>query len=276
MHTEYSFEWKHIAQNWQQLTSPWRPSKENLESFAKLIEESRKNDEALKVLVLGSTPEIRDLLAKHNFDVTIIDCNIEMMLAMTEIVEFENMNNEKWVKASWTDIPLRENYYDIVIGDYVTSQLAEKDLELMLESIKKVLKPEGKFITRVIFYNDETVEKLESIFQKYVHLEVTAQSVSDFAAELCISVIVKRENNYIFSLPELCNLLKPLRNISEYNFLIGKIDDIFNPYTKEWFYLDYTTTENILKKYFEIIGKEDEPTNSTLAKNTFIYNLIKK
>ena len=65
---KYASAWKQIAKTWKLLSFPWRPNKENLADYEKFILKSIKGVKNPRVLLLGATPEIRDMLAKYRIE----------------------------------------------------------------------------------------------------------------------------------------------------------------------------------------------------------------
>jgi len=141
--------WKKFIKNWSRITSPGRPTKKETEIYRKfgLLRLKKKGT---KVLVLGSTPEIRDMLAKHkNIQVYLIDINIDNSFAMSELMKNRKAKEkEVWMKANWLTAPLPENYFDLIYGDFVVCNIPFKKQDKFLINIKTWLKKNGLFITR--------------------------------------------------------------------------------------------------------------------------------
>jgi len=145
--------WFEFAKTWKKTYPPARPSQKNILDYEKFLKEAVKSKKKeIKILLLGSTPELRDLFAKYkNIEVTLVDVNMDMILAMTELME-KKARNEIWIKSSWLTVPVSHNYYDAVFGDYVTGNLPRKKLASLFEKIETILKPGGYFITRFFSY----------------------------------------------------------------------------------------------------------------------------
>ena len=276
---DYAAPWSLIADGWKMFTPPWRPAKENINYYEKILKRTIKDAKNPKVLILGATPEIRDILAKYrNIEVVISDYNMEMILAMNELVVRKNFKNEKWFKTSWVDMPLEKEYFDIIFGDYVISQLPKNLTSKFLSQIRSLLKSNGRFITRTIFYNPEFAQSFDDLMEKFKRLKLNNQSVSDLAAYMCFEKksCIKRNEIFAFQLP----LLKKLRDAyvkkNGKNPWIAGLDRVFSPYTKEWFYYDLKDTEKNITKFFNIEEKENEPETSSLRDVTFTYTLSSK
>ncbi len=177
-HTE---PWRKIAETWHKLGPGPRPSKGNIRTFEALLKKYTKGKKHPRVLVMGSTPEIRDMLAKHrNVQVTLVDVNIEMTLAMTELMK-QSSDREVWTRASWLTAPLPPASFDVVFGDYIKGNLKFKDQFILYKNIASWLKPKGVFVERVFSYFPETstVADVEPIIKKYSKIKPTWQKVTD-------------------------------------------------------------------------------------------------
>lgn len=279
MNKDYTAPWKKMADSWKLLTPPWHPSADNIALYKKLLDKAINGIENPKVLILGATPEIRDMLADYkNIEIVLADITMEMILAMNELVKRENFSNEIWVKSDWLKMPLKKDYFDIIFGDYVISQFPEELTNTFLEKIKSLLKPTGRFIHRTIFFNDHTAMDFDTIIDKFNGIEENRQSVTDIASYCFVgkTTTIKNGNYYTFSLP----LLKTVRDNYEkkngQNKWLKALDRVFAPYEKEWFFYGLSETEKILKHHFYIEEKNSESDNGSLQDATFIYSLSKK
>lgn len=133
-------EWRMFVENWKEIRPPWKPSMERVKIYRQLIKKYVKGD---KALVLGATPEIRDLLAELKFNVTLLDINPEMVKAMTYLRKTKS--KEKVVIDDWlTGNPGSE--YDLVIGDSNVCNLLPEYYGKFFKQINGLLKDEGIFI----------------------------------------------------------------------------------------------------------------------------------
>jgi len=279
MSQNHALPWKQIANTWKLLTPPWRPSRVNLRDYKEFLQKTIGGVKNPKVLILGATPEIRDLLSKFkNIEVTLVDYNMEMILAMNELVKKDNTKNEIWVKSDWLNVPLKEKYFDAVIGDYITTNIHAKNLNQLLKKINVLLKPNGRFISRILYYNpNEALIDFEKIVNKYKIFPINNQIVTDFASDLFVnSIVIKKKRYYVFSMFLIKKLRDKYKKDNKDIKLLKALDKIFFPYTKEWFFYDLKNTEKALSEYFILEDRAVEPANSTFANNTFIYYLKPK
>jgi len=128
--------WKQIADMWNSyFTPPSRISPQELEKYREWLKEMKKG-KPLNALVLGATPELRDALSEFGYKVTIIDLNMEMIIAMTSLLKIRNQN-EAVVKANWLDNPLQSGYFDIIVGDAVLPNIPWAKREKFLKDHAK-------------------------------------------------------------------------------------------------------------------------------------------
>lgn len=139
--------WKKIAKIWKNIKPTYKPSKTEVLLFEKFLKIIQKNDD-FKVLILGATPEIRDMLAKNKLSVTILDANPTMVKAMNQLVKTRN-KNEKIVIGNWLKMPFRDNMFNLIISDHPTSSLNLSQVKTLFSEIHRVLKPNEHFIVDV-------------------------------------------------------------------------------------------------------------------------------
>lgn len=138
-------EWREFVEKWRVLNPPWKPSVERVGLYRELIKKYVKGE---KALVLGATPEIRDLLAKLKFKVTLLDISLPMVRAMTFLKKTKN--KEKIIIGDWLKAKLNERY-DLVIGDSVITNLLPSQYTKFFKQVQRFLKNDGIFISQGVF-----------------------------------------------------------------------------------------------------------------------------
>lgn len=143
---------------WYEFGPPMRPSKSDVELYRKLILQRKNKTE--KAVILGSTPELRDLLAEVGILTTAVtDFSIGMLEGMTRFLKIAKPENEIWLKANWISAPLSHKYFDLVISDLPFDQLAKENIKLLLEKIRNILTPEGSLIVRVHYPDPKLIKE---------------------------------------------------------------------------------------------------------------------
>jgi len=150
-------DWSIALQNWDKYTSPFRPSFGDIKNYSDTLKQykTKKN-----ILLLGSTPEIREVLSKLNSSVTIADFSFEMILGMLSFGKKIVQDQENWIKINWMDLNkfLKSNCFDLIIGDLVLRNIESNFQSKFLNDISKLLKPKGKIITRIHFFNEDLID----------------------------------------------------------------------------------------------------------------------
>ncbi|MFA7209205.1 MAG: class I SAM-dependent methyltransferase [Parcubacteria group bacterium] len=161
--------WKNWWKVWTKIGPPWRPSKKDIGFWEKRIEELSKNKK-LKVLLLGSTPEIRDMFARHDIPLTLLEANESMYEAMGKMRKVHSApSDEKLVIGNWleADRIFKENRFDIVISDLPHCNIAYKDWPKFFTNIFNVLKPGGQFLLATVTYGYPERQTIEEMLEKY-------------------------------------------------------------------------------------------------------------
>lgn len=144
--------WKEFASSWAKWTPPAKPSPAEIEYWEKELLKMIEQNKNIKALVLGSTPEFRDFLAKHKIDTTIVDVNPVMIQAMNSLISIPNAN-EKTVISDWLSMPFYENSFDLVLSDDAQDNIKYEEFEKFFEKVFSVLKPGGKWFFGAINLN---------------------------------------------------------------------------------------------------------------------------
>lgn len=176
--------WRDIVPRWQRYGPPARPSAQDIarlrERMRRLLPPEGGPAPAAQVLVLGSTPEIRDMLARlEGVFVTLIDRVLPMMQAMTEMMTVDPPE-EVWIRGDWLTAPLPAGYFDVVLSDLVLGNLAPDDQRRLIARVRDVLKPSGRWLCRA-----DCVDEHSVIEDLSVLLEHWAGAGDDSAERLC-------------------------------------------------------------------------------------------
>lgn len=137
--------WENNANRWRSSGSPWRPSDGDVRLYQELSGEKLNGE----VLILGSTPELRDLASRFSARPVLVDICSSMINKMSTLLREAKPVNEIWIKSDWCDAPLPEKFFDIVLGDMPWWVVSVWDQEKLRDKIASILKPSGLLITRV-------------------------------------------------------------------------------------------------------------------------------
>jgi len=163
--------WEDIIPRWKKYAPPARPSEEDVARIRLRVDEflrtSARTDQ-VEALVLGSTPELRTMLAgMSQLRVTILDCVLPMMQAMTTFVDAEPLH-EVWIRGDWLTAPLPGHYFDLVVSDLVLGNLCPDDQLELMSRVRAVLKPAGRWVSRIDCVDEFSVfENLDTLLEHY-------------------------------------------------------------------------------------------------------------
>jgi len=272
--------WKQIADMWNTyFTPPSRVSQDEAEKYKEWLKEIGR--EGMKALVLGVTPEIREALTELGYETTCIDINKEMILAMDSILKAKDPNevviNEDWLKNS-----LKDNTFDVVIGDCVLSNVKWKERDKLLLEVKRVLKPNGIFITRFFSVpREKSFKTIDELLEHFSKKEPNYKSALELVFELQIFCYNPEDHKGEFSEPK--KVLERFRVGNKFNFeseSLNKILDIVwnfwcEKYINKIYYYPYRDEEEKrLEKFFEIL-KTHKAKDHNYSRITPMYFLKK-
>ncbi len=144
-----------IVEVWKTYVFPARPSPEEMVLFDILM----RGQEGKKLLILGATPEFRDLGVRNKLRVTCADINPNMFEGMKKIMEEEN-DSEEFVECSWLEMPFEDETFDIVFAEQSINIIEVKYFDDFLKEVGRVLKKGKNFILKTINPNKDCEDKI--------------------------------------------------------------------------------------------------------------------
>lgn len=162
--------WQQLSQDYCKLVIPNRPSPDDCRNYGLLINRVLKNKKRAKILVMGSTPELRSLLFTYTClqraRVYCLDFSENMYRAMTDFITKTDLK-EKFIKANWLETGIKDDFFDLVVGDEVICNVPVKNHAKLFQEVRRILKKDGFWITRHNFYLPNKI-KPETIILKAV------------------------------------------------------------------------------------------------------------
>lgn len=223
--------WIHLSNTWgKYITPPSRPCKTTLRIYDKAIKKLKiGEDRDIKALILGATPELRELCLENNFKVTVCDINPDMVKAMSSLIE-KNSGQEKILITDWLKMSFPQNSFNLIMGDASFNQILEvKKLKKLLGNLRKILKPDGIILFReVIRISPKPLIKGEAWvrwFKKYL-----AGGISKM--DLYSIYKYQSDTNKYSKSPDLIDWPPVLRKLERLE-LEGKIDGSFVKWCKK-------------------------------------------
>ncbi len=144
------------------------PRQNDLKIYEKFLKQAIKNKKNPKALILGATPELRDLCLKHKCETVAVDVSWNVLVAMHKQMKYKNNPKNKVALYDWLQIDklFKNNYFDVALADASLNNLKTKYHLPMFKVLNRVLKPRAGFITRNAVLQKELVDKPISFFQK--------------------------------------------------------------------------------------------------------------
>jgi SAM-dependent methyltransferase len=142
--------WATNAAKWPHIGPPWRPSMGDIAHYRRLAAPALPG----RALVLGATPELRDLLAEHAGRMprpVVVDRSLPMLQAMTSLMHRARAGQECWRLADWRSLELEPASFDLVLADMVWWTVSVADQAALRDRIARLLVPDGIFVSRFRF-----------------------------------------------------------------------------------------------------------------------------
>ncbi|MFA6146029.1 MAG: methyltransferase domain-containing protein [Patescibacteria group bacterium] len=256
-------QWKEMAKVWASYLPPAKPSKNEIKFWEKELKKLPiKKGINFKALVLGSTPEFRDLLSKYKVDTTFVDINSDSARAMTSLLKLPKNPREKFVLSDWLHMPFAKNSFDLVLSDSAQDNIKYSEFKPFFKNIFSILKPEGLW-----FFGAVNVKKKDLLtFEQYINLYKKSPEV------------FKDQRNYWFNFFRLCyNPEFYDKKTKTYNF--KKVNNKIKELIKDGvlpkkaikdigFGLDYQQVliseqdfKKIIKKYFKVADEYQDKSH---------------
>lgn len=258
--SRFSEPWRAFADRWQRYyTPPGAPSKEAIKIFKKYTI-SKLGKKHGRILVLGATPEIRQMLYKIKAEITIVDINLEMIWSMSELIKNKH-NDEIILRSDWLNMPLKDGYYDIILGDLVICNIERNKQSLFLKEIARLLKPKGYFITKIAWIPKELplkpVDDVLKQYEKFSYYKTMAMEMFCY-----LFTMVWNEKKEFIDTGILKKKLKKYWSNNKYHYTRSKtveraLNDIWSmwkPLNKVWSYGCKAEELKRLNKQFKVLN----------------------
>lgn len=170
--------WNKYSKNWKTRRSPWRPSCGDLVIYKKLL--GRKNK---RILLLGATPEIRNIIGK-NMSTVLADMCPNMIKSMSKSVLPSKIQNEMYIITNWCKMPFLDSSFDVVLSDCPWWILSIEDQKKVSTEILRILKPDGEVICRLHYCNELlTKKKLGDIIEEHCLFNINDKESLEISKE---------------------------------------------------------------------------------------------
>jgi SAM-dependent methyltransferase len=139
--------WRENAGKWPFIGPPWRPSPGDVAIYRRFARPRLPG----RTLLLGSTPELRDLLAEYAGAMPkplIVDMSLPMLQSTSALACRAQPAHEEWLVADWCEADLPEHAFDVVLADMVWWTVSVPTQAALRRRIDRLLAPGGIFVSR--------------------------------------------------------------------------------------------------------------------------------
>jgi len=153
-----------LLERWREVKQPIRPSESELQFYESFVEKVSRRENP-EMLILGATPEFRDMAIKHGMKPVCADLEQPIWEAMKHFMK--EQGEEEFLLCDWLKLP-EDRKFDLVIGDGPLNMLPKEHGNAFFESLAKTIKDDGLSVQRMMTFNDKlTEEDFEAAMNKY-------------------------------------------------------------------------------------------------------------
>jgi len=156
---------KSVAEQWGLFLPPARPSLSELAVFEQNLLELKSAKPHVRVGILGSTPEYRDLCQTYGADYQCIEYNPANFTTLGQFMLHRDDNNHI-VESDWRTMGFEQSF-DLFMGDLVTTVVPVKDHAEIFRNIRKHCTSEARVMLKVPLRQDNRHMTHREIFNLY-------------------------------------------------------------------------------------------------------------
>ena len=141
-----------------------------LAAYQRLLRPALRGKHSPRVLILGATPELRDLVIRCGATSIAVDVSADMLEQLTAVMRYRNDGRNLFIKADWLKLGelLQPGSFAAVLADCSLNNVPPDKHRPLFLNIARLLQPGGCFITRnFVYLPEKEVDTLATIQQKY-------------------------------------------------------------------------------------------------------------
>lgn len=178
-------------ESWELVLPPSRPSQQHLDWFRKHVSELEPDE---PIAILGSTPELRDMVALLGFrDVYVLERNMTFLKRMDHLRVTKTSGNETVVKGDWMQT-LRSctGRFAAVLSDLTSGNISYSQQRTFYSLVAESLRPNGIFCDKLLSHPIPH-ERLGILLEKYETAPLNLCTVNRFNCEVffCSELLAK-------------------------------------------------------------------------------------
>ncbi|TKJ17813.1 hypothetical protein CEE44_04780 [Candidatus Woesearchaeota archaeon B3_Woes] len=180
-----------MAQVWKNYRPPIRPSKDDLRVFNEFLEKKIKQyGKEVKVLILGSTPEFRDLVNSKKLTVYVCDYNKKNNEALKLLKKVKG--KDVLILQDWIKLKLNEKF-DLVFAEASLNMVKGSDVPIILRNVKNILKDDGLFLAKTWVRVSKSLVPMDKIIRIY-RTKYKGKSFKNYMNQYLLSNFYDRGN----------------------------------------------------------------------------------
>jgi len=164
-----------LAQTWNRHRPPIRPSQVVIDFYAKTLDESITKNNMLETMVLGATPEIRDLILSKNLSPVVVDYS-DVNYRTLALLMRQFSTRERFINQNWITMSL-DRQFDLIIGDHSLNVISSESITAMLSNLHEHMKKQGLLVVRTWIRPTTQKPDLLGVIEEY---RETLQSIYPF------------------------------------------------------------------------------------------------
>ena len=149
-------------------TALTKPCDSEMSVFENRLKELVRQKSDARVLILGCSPELRELAARMNVRATVIANDLEVIERTGKLMKKKN-KAEEWLEGDIIRLPMRKASFDMIFSDHILSNVAPFNTEKFYERMKEILKNDGSVVMRSLVFS-KTAKLFESRLTKYFNI----------------------------------------------------------------------------------------------------------
>lgn len=235
-----------FADDWERKVPSARPSR-GLQSIYEQFISAQANDAPGANVILGVTPELRELSSEHDLPILCIDQSRPMFEAMTRLMDSSPC--EVFLEANWLEVDLPETA-GLVIGEGSLVMIPPEDQERLIEVVHRMLLPGGRAVLKAQVKVSHDFDSPEQVMDWY-RSSSTDEHIHTATTKYLDSLNLKDgvfggsaiQNRYVPKLFE-----KGVLTREEFEEFAQQIE----PYSNYVTYADRDRLESVLESKFEV------------------------
>lgn len=138
------------------------PENSEISVFERHLERAMAGKKKPRILIIGSSPELRNLAARNRVKTTVLANDLEVIERTSKMVKGKN-EHEQWLEGSIHTVPFGRGTFDLVFSDCIVSNVPPFNRDAFYTAVRNVLKKGGFAVMRSIVFR-----KTEKHFEKRI------------------------------------------------------------------------------------------------------------